>query len=49
MMVSASGGLVIGFHVDVPAQVSKTAEKENIDILKYTIIYMKKLLLNRPI
>jgi translation initiation factor IF-2 len=39
IMATASAGLVIGFHVDVPAQVEKTAERENVDILKYTIIY----------
>ncbi len=39
IMASASTGIVIGFHVDVPAQVDKTAERENVDILKYTIIY----------
>jgi len=39
IMASASAGVVIGFHVDVPAQVDKTAERENVDILKYTIIY----------
>ncbi|MFC1810974.1 translation initiation factor IF-2 [Patescibacteria group bacterium] len=39
IMASASAGVVIGFHVDVPAQVEKTAERESVDILKYTIIY----------
>jgi len=39
IMASASAGVVIGFHVDVPAQVEKTAERESVDVLKYTIIY----------
>ncbi len=39
IMASASTGVVIGFHVDVPAQVEKTAEREGVDILKYKIIY----------
>lgn len=49
MMASASGGIVIGFHVDTPAQVEKTAEREKTEILIYKIIYklvddLKKLL-----
>ncbi len=39
IMASASAGIVLGFHVDVPSQVEKTAERETVDILKYTIIY----------
>jgi translation initiation factor IF-2 len=49
MMAAASGGIAIGFHVDTPHQVEKTAERENVEILKYKIIYkliddIKKLL-----
>lgn len=49
MMASASAGLVIGFHVDLPTQTEKTAEREKVEVLKYTIIYnliedMRKLL-----
>jgi len=49
IMASASGGLVIGFHVDLPAQVEKTTEREHVEVLQYKIIYkliddMKKLL-----
>jgi translation initiation factor IF-2 len=39
IMASASSGIVIGFHVDVPAQAEKTAEREGVDILRYKIIY----------
>ncbi|MFC1600236.1 translation initiation factor IF-2 [Patescibacteria group bacterium] len=39
IMASASAGIVLGFHVDVPGQVEKTAERESVDVLKYTIIY----------
>ncbi|MBD3156661.1 translation initiation factor IF-2 [Candidatus Peregrinibacteria bacterium] len=49
MMASASGGLVVGFHVNVPSQVDSTAEREQVEILQYKIIYkltddIKKLL-----
>lgn len=49
MMASASRGLVIGFHTKTPMQVEKTAEREKVEILHYTIIYkliddLKKLL-----
>ncbi len=49
MMASASGGLVVGFHVKVPSQVESTAEREQVEILQYKIIYkliddIKKLL-----
>lgn len=49
MMASASEGIVIGFHVDTPLQVEKTAEREHVEILIYKIIYkliddLKKLL-----
>jgi len=39
VMASASQGLVIGFHVDSPFQVEKTAEREHVEIFKYKIIY----------
>jgi translation initiation factor IF-2 len=39
IMASASGGLVIGFNVDVPAQVKRTAEREGVEIALYDIIY----------
>lgn len=49
MMASASRGLVIGFHTQTPMQVERTAEREKVEILHYTIIYkliddLKKLL-----
>ncbi len=39
MMAAASGGLVLGFHVKVPAQVNALAERENVEIAQYEIIY----------
>lgn len=39
MMAVASEGLVIGFHVIIPAQVKNTAEREKIDVVIYKIIY----------
>lgn len=39
MMASASGGFVIGFHVEVPVQVKRMAEREKIDIVVYRVIY----------
>jgi translation initiation factor IF-2 len=49
IMASASGGIVVGFHVDLPSQVDKSAEREQVEVLKYKIIYnliddIKKLL-----
>lgn len=49
MMASASGGVIVGFHVDTPLQVERTAEREQTEILIYKIIYkliddIKKLL-----
>lgn len=49
LMASASKGLVIGFQVEKNTQVQKMAERENVEILIYDIIYkltenMKKLL-----
>ena len=39
IMASASQGLVVGFHVDSPFQVERTAEREHVEIFKYKIIY----------
>ncbi|MBN1494731.1 translation initiation factor IF-2 [Candidatus Peregrinibacteria bacterium] len=39
MMAAASGGLVIGFQVDMPGQAEKVAEREHVQVLKYDIIY----------
>ena len=40
MMASAGKALVAGFHADYDSPiVSKVAEKENVDVRKYTIIY----------
>lgn len=49
MMASASKGLVIGFHVDLPSQVEKTTGREQVEVVQYKIIYkliddIKKLL-----
>jgi translation initiation factor IF-2 len=39
MMAAAAGGIVMGFHVDVPFQVKKVSEREHVEVLQYTIIY----------
>ena len=39
IMAAAAGGIVMGFHVDVPLQVKKVAEREHVEVLNYTIIY----------
>lgn len=39
IMAAAAGGIVMGFHVDVPLQVKKVAEREHVEVLSYTIIY----------
>lgn len=49
LMASASMALILGFNVQVPAQVERTAEKMNITIKSYRVIYhltdeIKKLL-----
>ena len=49
IMASASRGIVVGFHVLLPSQVDKTAEREQVEVLQYKIIYnliddIKKLL-----
>jgi translation initiation factor IF-2 len=38
-LAKASGGVILGFNVRAPASVSVMAEKENIDIRYYSIIY----------
>lgn len=39
MMAAAGGGIVMGFHVDANIQVKRVAERENVEILHYDIIY----------
>lgn len=39
IMASASKGVIVGFHVAANAQVRAIAERENVDIMKYDIIY----------
>lgn len=39
MMAAAAGGIVMGFHTDVPQQVKRVAERENVEVLQYTVIY----------
>jgi translation initiation factor IF-2 len=39
MMAAAAGGIVMGFHVDVPLQVKRISEREHVEVLQYTIIY----------
>lgn len=39
MMASASGAIIFGFHVDVPAQVNHSAERTGVSIKVYKIIY----------
>lgn len=39
MMAAAAGGIVMGFHVEANHNVKKTAERENVEILNYSIIY----------
>ncbi len=48
-MAAASQGVVLSFHVETPPQVVQSAERANVQIFKYTIIYelidqVKKLL-----
>jgi translation initiation factor IF-2 len=38
-MANASGAIILGFHVDVPAQVQKTIERTGVMVKKYKIIY----------
>jgi translation initiation factor IF-2 len=39
MMAAAGQGIIMAFHAGVNAQVKKTAERENVEILQYTVIY----------
>lgn len=39
MMAAASGGIVVGFNVDAPSTVMKTADREGVKIKLYDIIY----------
>lgn len=39
MMASAAGALIFGFHVDLPAQVEKSAERTGTTVKLYKIIY----------
>lgn len=39
MMAAASQGIVMGFHVAANFNVKRTAEREGIEILNYTVIY----------
>ncbi|OGJ56176.1 translation initiation factor IF-2 [Candidatus Peribacteria bacterium RIFCSPHIGHO2_01_FULL_51_9] len=39
MLASASDGIVIAFHVPVPIEVRKTAERDGVTIREYDIIY----------
>lgn len=39
MMAAAAGGIVMGFHTVVNPQVKRVAERENVEVLSYTIIY----------
>lgn len=39
MMAAAGQGIVMAFHAGVNAQVKKTAERENVEVLQYTVIY----------
>lgn len=49
LMASASKGIVVGFHTDILPHVESLAEREYVEILRYTVIYhltdeLKKLL-----
>ncbi len=49
MMASAGAGIVTGFHVDAGSHVKKMAERENVEVVVYKVIYeliddVKKLL-----
>ncbi len=39
MMAAASDGVVMAFHVDVPAEVQKTAEREGVKVREHVILY----------
>ncbi len=39
MMAAASQGVVMGFHVNANFNVKRTAEREGVELLQYTVIY----------
>jgi translation initiation factor IF-2 len=39
MMAAAAQGIVMGFHTEANMHVKKTAEREGVEILSYTVIY----------
>ncbi len=39
MMAAAGGAIILAFHSEVPGQVERIAEKHNVEILSYKIIY----------
>ncbi len=39
MMAAAAGGVVMGFHTELGHNVKEVAERENIEVLQYTVIY----------
>lgn len=39
MMAAASNALLIGFHVDIPGHIEKSAEKNGVEFKNYKIIY----------
>lgn len=39
MMAAAAGGVVMGFHTGLGKNVKEIAERENVEVLQYTIIY----------
>lgn len=39
MMAAAAGGVVMGFHTDLGKNVKEVAERENVEVLQYTVIY----------
>jgi translation initiation factor IF-2 len=39
MMAAAANGIVMGFHTEANANVKRTAEREGVEILNYTVIY----------
>jgi translation initiation factor IF-2 len=38
-MASASDGVVLSFHVDMPSDVRRTADREGVQVREYTILY----------
>lgn len=39
MMAAAAGGVVMGFHTGLHSNVNTIAERENVEIMQYTVIY----------